>query len=83
MDGEEGRDSDGRGSSRRAAPANLRTTTFMKVICFRIHGLVGKAGGTLLRTDAKMVRLTLEAAVYGWVRAEEEQIALALNFACD
>src|SRR5262245_1534088 len=40
MEGEEGRDSDGRGSSRRAAPANLRTTTFMKTLCFRIHGLV-------------------------------------------
>jgi len=30
-----------------------------------------------------MDRLALEAAVRGWVRAEDEQIALALNFASD
>ena len=47
MDGEEGRDSDGRGLRRRRAPANLLTTTSRKALCFRIHGVVGPERKTL------------------------------------
>src|SRR5438034_8223404 len=47
MDGEKRRDSDGRGSRRRRAPANLLTTTSRKALCFRIHGVVGPERKTL------------------------------------
>ena len=83
MDGEEGRDSDGRGLNRRAAPVNFLATTFRNGLCFRIHELVGM-GADSLRTSLDLVRrLSLHTPIRRRVSAEDEQLALALDFAGD
>src|SRR5881296_1054283 len=82
MDGEEGRDSDGRGLRRRRAPANLLTTTSRKALCFRIHAVVGPKRKTLRTRSPRRsapcgipvvfaARRKFESARFGAVRCEK------------